>query len=148
MSGTLQSYGLSPATLLCPWDFPSKNTGVGCHILLQEIFLTQGLNPHFLCLLHWQVSSLPPAPPQIILLASTQQYGWSCLSLWSERMPGSLSDGALSRGRTAGLASHSRAKASTALPMRGTAVLQQNPSDKSLSAYYSRWFVLKRPPWA
>ena len=28
----------------CPWDFPGKNTGVGCHFLLQEIFLTQGLN--------------------------------------------------------------------------------------------------------
>ena len=27
-----------------PWDFPGKNTGVGCHCLLQEIFLTQGLN--------------------------------------------------------------------------------------------------------
>ena len=29
---------------LCPWDSPDKNTGVGCHSLLQEIFLTQGLN--------------------------------------------------------------------------------------------------------
>ena len=29
----------------CPWDFPGKNTGVGGHFLLQEIFLTQGLNP-------------------------------------------------------------------------------------------------------
>ena len=26
---------------LCPWNFPSKNTGVGCHFLLQGIFLTQ-----------------------------------------------------------------------------------------------------------
>ena len=30
---------------LCLWDFPGKNTGMGCHFLLQEIFLTQGLNP-------------------------------------------------------------------------------------------------------
>ena len=30
---------------LHPWDFPSKNTGVGCHFLLQEIFPTQGSNP-------------------------------------------------------------------------------------------------------
>ena len=37
-------------------DFPGKNTGVGCHFLLQGIFLTQGANPH---LLHWQVDSLP-----------------------------------------------------------------------------------------
>ena len=28
-----------------PWDFPGKSTGVGCHFLLQEIFLTQGSNP-------------------------------------------------------------------------------------------------------
>ena len=27
-----------------PWDSPGKNTGVGCHFLLQEIFLTQGSN--------------------------------------------------------------------------------------------------------
>ena len=26
--------------LLCPWDSPGKNTGVGCHFLLQEIFPT------------------------------------------------------------------------------------------------------------
>ena len=31
--------------LLSPWNFPGKNTGVGCHFLLQRIFLTQGLNP-------------------------------------------------------------------------------------------------------
>ena len=38
--------------LLCPCNNLGKNTGVGCHALLQGIFLTQGLNPHFLCLLH------------------------------------------------------------------------------------------------
>ena len=32
------------ARFLCPWDFPGKNTGVGCHFLLQGIFLTQGFN--------------------------------------------------------------------------------------------------------
>ena len=32
---------------------------VGCHFLLQGIFLTQGSNPHLLSLLHWQVDSLP-----------------------------------------------------------------------------------------
>ena len=34
--------------VLCPWDFPGKNTGVGCHFLLQGIFPTQGLNPGLL----------------------------------------------------------------------------------------------------
>ena len=31
---------------------PGKNTGVGCHFLLQGTFLTQGSNPHLLCILH------------------------------------------------------------------------------------------------
>ena len=39
-----------------------KNTGVGCHALLQGIFPTQGLNPGLLGLLHWQASSLPLVP--------------------------------------------------------------------------------------
>ena len=47
----LRSNGRQPARLLCPWDFPGKNTGVGCHFLVQGIFSTQGLNLH---LLHWQ----------------------------------------------------------------------------------------------
>ena len=34
--------------------FPGKNTRVDCYFLLQRIFLTQGLNPHLLCLLHWK----------------------------------------------------------------------------------------------
>ena len=42
---TLQPHGLQPARLLCPWDFPSKNTGVDCHSLLQGIVPTQGSNP-------------------------------------------------------------------------------------------------------
>jgi len=32
-------------------DSPGKNTGVGCHALFQDIFLTQGSNPHLLQLL-------------------------------------------------------------------------------------------------
>ena len=47
--------------LLCPWDSPGKNIGVGCHALLQDIFLTQGSNLHLLCLLHWPAGSLPLA---------------------------------------------------------------------------------------
>ena len=40
-----------------------QNTGLGCHALLWGIFLTQGSNPHPLCLLHWQVDSLRTEPP-------------------------------------------------------------------------------------
>ena len=52
---TLPPYGLLLARLLCSWDSPGKNTGVGCYFLLQGSFLTQGLNLCILCLLHWQV---------------------------------------------------------------------------------------------
>ena len=47
-----QTHGRQPTGLLCPWDFPGKNTGVGCHFLLQGIFPTQGLNLH-LCTGSW-----------------------------------------------------------------------------------------------
>ena len=48
---------VSLARLLCSWDFLGKNIGVGCHALLQEIFLTQGSKLRLLCLLHWQADS-------------------------------------------------------------------------------------------
>ena len=38
----LRIHGLQLTRLLCPWNFPGKSTGVGCHFLLQGIFLTQG----------------------------------------------------------------------------------------------------------
>ena len=47
--------GLQPFRLLCLWDFPSKNTGVGCHCLFQGIFPTQLSN---LRLLQLQADSL------------------------------------------------------------------------------------------
>ena len=53
VSDSLQPRGLQPTRLLCPWDSPGKNAGVGCHALLQGIILTQGSNPRLLCLLHF-----------------------------------------------------------------------------------------------
>ena len=58
MSNSLQPHGPYPTKLLCPWDSPGKNTEVSCRVLLQGIFLTQGLNMHLLLLLHWQAESL------------------------------------------------------------------------------------------
>ena len=52
VSDSVRPHGLWPARLLCPWDSPGKNTGVGGHGLLQGVFPTQGSN---LCLLR------PPA---------------------------------------------------------------------------------------
>ena len=48
--------------LLCPRDSPGKNTGVGCHSLLQGTFPTQGSNPHLSVLMHWPVGSFSLAP--------------------------------------------------------------------------------------
>ena len=45
MSNSLGPHGLQPSRLLCLWNSPGKNTRVGCHFLLQGIFLTQGSNP-------------------------------------------------------------------------------------------------------
>ena len=52
--------------------------GVGCHALLQEVILTQGSKPRLLHLLHWQVSSLPLAPPRKAQFSSVAQ---SCPTL-------------------------------------------------------------------
>ena len=61
------SYSLT----LCPWDFPAKNTGVGCHALLQRIFATQGSNLGLLnymnilyCLSHQRSPSLTLLSPK------------------------------------------------------------------------------------
>ena len=68
------THGLWPARLLCPQDSPGKNTEVGYHDLLQEIFSTHGSNPHLPCLLHWQavlyhlgvlISQLVKNPPAV-----------------------------------------------------------------------------------
>ena len=52
--------------LLCPWDSPGKNTGVGCHFLLQGIFPAQELNPCLFPLQHCPVGSLLLALPRAI----------------------------------------------------------------------------------
>ena len=44
MLDSLWPHGLSPGRCFCPWNLPCKNTGMGCHFLLQGTFLTQGLD--------------------------------------------------------------------------------------------------------
>ena len=41
----LWPHGLQPVTVFCPWDFPGKNTGVGCHFLLQGDLPNPGVEP-------------------------------------------------------------------------------------------------------
>ena len=64
LSNSLKPHGLQPARLLCPWDSPGKSNGVGCHSLLQGIFLTQESNPG---IPHCRADSLPSEPPDICL---------------------------------------------------------------------------------
>ena len=49
-SNALRPHGLEPARLLCPWNSPGKSTGVGCHSLLQGVFLTQASNLGLSCI--------------------------------------------------------------------------------------------------
>jgi len=58
MTNSLQPYGLYPCRHLCSWDSSGKNTGIGCHALLQGVFPTQVSS-----FLHWQMDSLQLAPP-------------------------------------------------------------------------------------
>ena len=53
---------MGAARLLCSWDFPGKNTEVGCHFLLQGIFPTQESNAH---LLHWQAAEPAGNPYEV-----------------------------------------------------------------------------------
>ena len=63
VSDCLQPMHCDPPGSSIHGDSPGKNTGVGCHALLQRIFPTKGSNPCLLHLLHWQVDSLLLAPP-------------------------------------------------------------------------------------
>ena len=62
VSDSLRPHELYSTRLLCSWDSPGKNTGAGCHALLQRIFPTQGSNPYLLHLLLWLVGPLKLAP--------------------------------------------------------------------------------------
>ena len=74
MSDSLWPHGLYPARLLCPWNFPGKNTEVGYRFLLQGIFPTQESNPSVLCLPHWQMNSLPLCRLGSFLLCSFKNH--------------------------------------------------------------------------
>ena len=45
VSDSVQTLGLEPARPLCPWNSPGKNTGVGCHPLLQGNLPNPGIEP-------------------------------------------------------------------------------------------------------
>ena len=63
------------------WNFPGKNTGVGCHFLLQGISPAQGLNPFLLHLLHWQADSL-----SLSHVGSPNSVYLPCISKWDSQV--------------------------------------------------------------
>ena len=63
VSDSLQHHGLQPTRFFHPWDFPGESTGVGCQLLLQGTFLTQGSNPG---LPHCRQTLLPSEPPELL----------------------------------------------------------------------------------
>ena len=82
----LVTHGLWPARLLCPWNFPGKNTEVGCHFLLQGIFPSQGSGTCSWRLLHcrqilytratWEAHS---SGPHLLAGALTKSYNFHML---------------------------------------------------------------------
>ena len=61
------THGLWPTKLLHPWDSPGKNTGVGCHFLLQRIFPNPGIEPKSPALQAHSLPSEPPGKPTLTL---------------------------------------------------------------------------------
>ena len=90
MSGSLQPLW---TRLLCPWDFPGKNTGVGCHFFFQGIFPSRGLNSCLLCLLHQQAGSSPlllpgkPVPHGKPILCTSLPNSWGFLVVQTVKNP-------------------------------------------------------------
>ena len=79
------SRGLHPARLLCSWDFSGKNTGVGCHSLLQGNLPTQRSNPG-LPHCRWILYQLSPqGRPRILEWVA---YPFSSRSFWPRNRTG------------------------------------------------------------
>ena len=55
-----------PAKLLCPQDFPGKNTRVGCHFLLHGLFPTQEGSTWISCIAGRFFTTKPPGKPLLL----------------------------------------------------------------------------------
>ena len=84
MSDFLPPCELQPARLPCPWDFPGKNNGVGCHFLIQGIFSNHGSN-----VFPTMVDSLSPShpgkvsPSQTFVVVQLFSHVWLFLTPWT-----------------------------------------------------------------
>ena len=65
MSNSLQPHGLQPPTLLCPWDFPDKSIGVGCHFFSPKDLLVPGIKTMSPALSGIFFNPEPPGKPHI-----------------------------------------------------------------------------------
>ena len=74
VSDSLRPHGLQPTRLLCPWDFPGKSTGVGCHCLLRDC-LSEFTQIHA----HWVGDAIyaphPLLPPSTFAFDLSQHQG-------------------------------------------------------------------------
>ena len=76
-------YGWWPATLFCPWDSPGKNPGVGCHALLQGIFLMKGTWVSCIsCIAGGFFTTEPPGKPFIWVYTNSNGAAPSQKWLW------------------------------------------------------------------
>ena len=89
MSYSLWPHGLQPARPLHPWDSPGKNTGVGCHFLLQGIFPTQGSNTGLLhcrwILYHLSHQKSPRILLSLLLIVNTIPNSYAYYTLFPTR---------------------------------------------------------------
>ena len=74
MSNSVWPNELQPASLLCPWDSPDKNTGVGCHALHQRNLSDSGIE---------SMSPMIPARAGRFFTTSPTWGALSCYKYWS-----------------------------------------------------------------
>ena len=89
---TLQPQGLQPTRLLWQQGFPGKNTGVGCHFLLQGIFPTQGSNPYLCvsCIGRWIVYHWTTGDTLKVIFAKPLRVGETLAKARNWPQPGGL----------------------------------------------------------
>ena len=80
VSDSSRPHGLQPTRLLCPWDFPGKGTGVGCHCLLLEITLIS-INWWRINKI-WLIYTMDFQPQKVMKCLCTLQCGWTLKTLW------------------------------------------------------------------
>ena len=78
MSDSQRPHGLQPTRLLCPWDFPGKSTGEGCHCLLREDIWSTPKDPSCLVLSKtiWQ------GPNPLMNILNSAKYDQTSRTFW------------------------------------------------------------------